>query len=51
LADDPSLDLSFSAAGPSAVNPVGVNLARFAAGQVDVEDFSGTELSANIDHL
>jgi hypothetical protein len=51
LADDPSLDLPFSAAGPRAVNPSIVNLASVAAAQVDVEDLIGTELVADIDHL
>ena len=51
LADDPSLDLPFSAAGPRAVNPAGVSFANFAAVQVGVEDLIGTELVADIDHL
>ena len=51
LADDPSLDLPFSAAGPRAVNPGGVISANVAAGNVDIEDLIGTELAANIDRL
>jgi len=51
LADDPSLDLPCSAAGPRAVNPSIVRFANVAAVDVDVEDLIATELLADIDHL